>query len=243
MYRFLIILIIILLLFVFRKRSVKKYSWEDFQNRFSNTNGIVKIYDTDKIDKEQNFGCTKIQTTYDEIFTKKYSTPKMVKIYEDNCDEENSKLIDYCRPLTHGYEKYRGVTLRIQTSPWLYNSHFDGFDQAVITLHGHKRWLFFNLDKHFDTIEKERKFIKMIAGKNIDDVITHFIEPMGISYEIKDTRSGDHIRIPMGLYHLTESSETSGCIILNIPISKDDPELTRKFEELWPDWYTKGGTE
>ena len=47
----------------------------------------------------------------------------------------------------------------------------------------------------------------------------------------------------MGLYHLTESTETDGCIIINIPISKDDPELTLKFEELWPDWYTKGGTE
>lgn len=229
-----------MLIYFITKTRHRKYSWEDFSKKFRNQVGEIKIYNHKQLDEEQNFGTTKIKSKYKNIFDNKNGLPKMVKIAEDNCNQEEMKLIDYCRPLSHGYKKYGGLTLRIQTSPWLYNSHFDAMDQVVITLHGHKRWLFFYLDEQCQTTEEENKYMKMLAGKTIDEAVNEVLKPNNIKYTIKDTKNGDYIDIPKGLYHLTESNEKDGCIILNIKTSEEEPELTKKFYQLWPNWFVTG---
>ena len=72
------------------------------------------------------------------------------------------------------------MTIRIQTTPWKYSTHFDSYDQVIQVLYGQKIWLLFDLHNKFKTTKDELNFIKQICGKDIFEIVeitpTSYIE-------------------------------------------------------------------
>lgn len=234
---YLILLIIILIAIATYYHKLKnKYSWNSMKREFGELYGSVKCYDLNTHDEEQNFKYDELKMKYKEVFENEIGTPKMIKIEEDDCDKNDMKIIDYCRPLSHGYRTFKGLTIRIQTTPWKYSTHFDSYDQVIQVLYGQKIWLLFDLHNKFKTTKDELNFIKQICGKDIFEIESILKNKKGINCEIKVTKAGQSIYIPKGVYHVTQSSPNEGCIFMNIVTSHTDELLFHKFRELWPNW-------
>lgn len=205
--------------------------WSEFQKRFSHIIGEVKSYNLRQTGHERHYVCRKEVMPYRCVFEKEYRdelSTYMIKV-------TGGPLIDFVRPLVH---KKGTLKLKIQTSPWKYQAHFDCVNQWVHLLHGRKRWLLFKLN--FNDLEYERLFLDMYCGLGCA-AFMRVLEMYGIPYEVKNTFAGDVFFLPRGTYHLTENVGREGTILVNISdenIKNDD--VVKKFKSLWPYWSRLG---
>jgi len=229
---------IIIFLIVTRINNSGKYSWKEFNKHFGDLGGHVTFYDlTQQVDDEQNYKSYREYIPYSKLLNKEHREENytgMIKIVESKCTPSEMKLINYVKPVIKNSNSSETM-LRIQTSPWLYSTHFDCFDQFVYMLYGTKKWLLFNLT--FDDIEEEKRFLISIANKSIKEV-SEILNSNDISYETRITKPGDTFFLPEGVYHLVESGGLDGTIMVTSVTDKpQNKQLVEKFEYLWPKWF------
>ena len=140
--RVLVIILVVILLLYFVNTGHKKYSWEDFSNKFGNHVGEFGVYDLNKNTEECTYPDHKIIGTYDTIFNSQKSgnTTYMLKIAKSNATGAELDILNYVKPITDKYD-HDNVIVRIQTNPWRYAPHFDSMNQLAYMLSGTKKWI------------------------------------------------------------------------------------------------------
>lgn len=207
-----------------------RYSWYSFKKKFSDMEGPVKFFNLHETAGERHYVCTPQHIRYSEIFNNQYrdaSNTCMLKLTE-------GPLVDYARPVAGG--KPGAYTLKVQTSPWKYQPHFDCVAQWVHMLHGKKVWVLFDLPYEG---ELERTFLETNSGKGWRALV-QALTVEGIPYEVRHTKSGDVFHLPAGRYHLTENEGRQGTIFLNVADTEPEPHLVSRFKALWPHWSQTG---
>ena len=206
--------------------------WEEFRRTFYDMIGEVKSYNIRETSHtERHYKCRIEVMPYRYVFEKQYRdelSTYMIKV-------TSGPLLDFVRPRI---KKEGTLKLKIQTSPWRYQAHFDCVNQWVHMLHGKKRWLLFHLN--FDDVEYERLFLEMYKGLGCN-AFMRVLQMYGIPHDIKYTCTGDIFFLPRGTYHLTENVGHEGTIFVNVSdenIKMDT--ITQKFKTLWPLWWCTG---
>lgn len=228
----LLLFILLLLILILLPRS-KKYSWEDFSNRFRNCTGQIGVYDLTKKTIESTYAERKIKDKYNTVFNSKIpeNTTYMVKIAKSNAIGCELDILNYVKPITEKYET-DNIIVRIQTNPWRYAPHFDSVDQVAYMLHGTKRWILWNVD--FKNDNEAQSFLQDINNLNFEQMKT-YLTNRGISYETKTMKPHDSLYIKYGTWHYVENvNTTKGAIMLNLHMKKFDVETDYKFKKLWP---------
>ena len=226
------------LVFILKSKASAKYSWDDLAAKFSSGVGTVKHYDIGRYDDEQNVACVHVVERYRNLFQCPDGETRQIKIIEALANEDDMQIIDYVRPLADPYSCVEsGLVIRMQKGPWTHHAHFDAFNQHVLTLHGSKKWLLFDLDLGESKYKEELAFIHSTTGVPIDDIVEKHLKPNGIPYQIKTTHTGSALFIPRGRYHVTQNvGSDDRCIILNVHAEHADPRLLKKFQTFWPRW-------
>ena len=228
----LLLFILLLLILILLPRS-KKYSWEDFSNRFGNCTGEMGIYDITKKLIESSYEERTIIDKYNTIFNSKIpeNTSYMLKISKSNAKGCDLNILNYVKPITDKFET-RNITIRIQTNPWRYAPHFDSQDQIAYMLHGTKKWITWNVD--FKNDNEAQSFVQDINNLNFEQM-KMYLTNRGISYETKTLKPHDQLYIKYGTWHYVENINTTrGTIMLNLYIKNYDSETDYKFKKLWP---------
>ena len=121
-------------------------------------------------------------------------------------------------------------TVRICSSPWYFEAHFDCDTNQVIILHGAKRFLLFDIRDNLD-----KMYLNKIRGKNILES-KKILQSFGIKTTIRNIFAGETIHIPPNAYHKVESiGQSKFSVLLNINgnNSKYINSCSRKFDTLW----------
>lgn len=222
---------------MYRNRN-RKYSWEDFAEKFGNLEGKYAVYDHTLHQPETTDFLRFIKGKYNSFFNKHDDDPftYMIKLTHDNATEGEKKILDYVKPITDKEKNDLRVILRFQTNPWWHSSHFDTYDQKVVMIDGYKKWILFYPE--FKNIEEEKAFIKKTNGMKLVNLESH-LKNVGIPYQIKITGPGDTLHIKMGVYHATENENIGkGVVFLNFVLRISD-EFQEHFHELWPTKSTR----
>lgn len=226
-------IVLLLLILILLSRS-KKYSWEDFSNRFGNCTGEIGVYDLTEKTIESTYPSKKIIDTYDTIFKTKIpkDTTYMLKIAKSNAMGCELDILNYVKPITDKY-KNSNILLRIQTNPWRYAPHFDSFDQTAYMLSGTKKWILWNAD--FKSKDEALSFRDDVNNLNFEQMKV-YLTNKGISYETKIMKPHDSLFIKGGVWHYVENVNTTrGCIMLNLHGYNWSRELDYNFGDLWPE--------
>lgn len=228
----LLLFILLLLILILLPRS-KKYSWDDFSNRFRNCTGQIGVYDLTKKTIESTYAERKIKDKYNTVFNSKIpeNTTYMVKIAKSNAIGCELDILNYVKPITEKYET-DNIIVRIQTNPWRYAPHFDSMNQVAYMLYGTKKWIIWNVD--FKNDNEAQSFLQDINNLNFEQMKT-YLTNRGISYETKTLKPHDSLYIKYGTWHYVENVNTTrGTIMLNLHMKNFDFETDYKFKKLWP---------
>jgi hypothetical protein len=232
-----IILIIIVLMYLVRIRH-RKYSWEDFSNKFGNHVGEFGVYNLDKDTEESTYPDRKITGSYDTIFKsqKVGNTTYMLKIAESNATGAELDILNYVKPITDKYD-HDNVIIRIQTNPWRCAPHFDAMNQLAYMLSGTKKWILWNVE--FEDYKETLKFRDDINNLNFEQ-LQSYLTKRGISYETKVMKPYDTLYIKYGTWHYVENDNTTkGSIMLNIYLKNVSVKFDEDFMHLWPTQYKR----
>lgn len=233
-----VIIIVVLLVVVWwwSDNNRNRYSWNSFKKKFGDIEGPVKFFNLHETGAERHYVCTPQTVRYSEIFNTQYrdaSNTCMIKLTE-------GPLVDYARPAAGG--KPGAYTLKVQTSPWKYQPHFDCVSQWVHVLHGKKVWVLFDLPyEGAQQLALERTFLETHRGKGWRALV-EALTMEGIPHEVLHTKAGDVFYLPAGRYHLTENEGREGTIFVNVAEEEEgeDPALATRFQALWPHWSQTG---
>ena len=232
-----IALIVVLLLYLTRIRH-RKYSWEDFSNKFGNRVGEFGVYNLDKDTEECTYPDRKITESYDTIFKsqKVGNTTYMLKIAKSNATGAELDILNYVKPITDKYD-HDNVIIRIQTNPWRYAPHFDAMNQLAYMLSGTKKWILWNVE--FEDYKETLKFRDDINNLNFEQ-LQSYLTKRGISYETKVMKPYDTLYIKYGTWHYVENDNTTkGSIMLNVHFKDASVKFDEDFRHIWPTQYKR----
>lgn len=230
-----IIVVLILSFFVFRP---KKYSWNDFSNRFRDYTGEFGLYDLNKKTEECTYVTKKVTDKYNVIFNNKSNEniTYMLKLASNNANDKEMDLINYVKPLVEQYD-YANLIIRIQTNPWRFAPHFDAMDQIAYELHGEKKWLLWKVD--FNSPAQALAFRDDINNLNYEQ-LQMYLDKKNIKYIKKILKPHESLYIKRGTWHYVENiNKTRGCIMLNVHLKIVSKKIDDEFKILWPIQHTR----
>tara|TARA_B110000902_G_scaffold217147_1_gene250225 strand:- start:89 stop:817 length:729 start_codon:yes stop_codon:yes gene_type:complete len=232
-----IILFVISVLVVFIY-TPRKYSWDDFSNRFGNHVGKFGVYDLNSKTVESTYVTKHITDRYDTLFNCKRdeNITYMLKLASENATAEEMKIIQYIKPLIQEYE-HNNLIIRIQTNPWRYAPHFDAMDQITYMLHGEKKWIMWNVD--FEKSSDAISFRDDINNLNYEQ-LELYLKRNNIIYLKKIQKPHESIFIKRDTWHYVENiNKTKGCIMLNVHHPYYSSQINEKFKILWPTQFKR----
>jgi len=122
------------------------------------------------------------------------------------------------------------LTLRVCSSPWYFEAHFDCTINYVLLLHGAKRFLLFNMRNDIDS-----EYLNKIKNKSIHESNV-ILQNLGIRTTIIDVYAGEMFYLPPKVYHKVESIGNSNFSVLlnmNGKMSKGAEMCDKKFNKIW----------
>lgn len=222
-----ILLFVIVILLLWRRDNV----WEEFRQRFSDVEGDIKFYNLRETGDERHFLCTKHRLKYAEVF----DNPKRRDTSTCMIKAVDGPIVEHVRQRIAASPDDE-VTVKIQTSPWKYQAHFDCMDQMIHVLHGEKLWLLFDLAGRGD---EELELLEAHKGKGVREW-ANVLDDLGVPYELRRTKAGDRLFLAKGWYHVVENVGDRGVIFANVTLNEADVTLTERFRRLWPMWFVHG---
>lgn len=225
---FTVLIILLFVLLCLRRPN----EWEEFRQRFSDIEGDIKFYNLREVGDERHFLCRKHRLKYAEVF----DNPNRCDTSTCMIKAVDGPIVEHVRQRITASPK-DAVTVKIQTSPWKYQAHFDCVNQMIHVLHGEKLWLLFDLAGW--SHDEELELLEAHKGKGVREW-TNVLGDLGVPYELRRTKAGDRLFLAKGWYHVVENVGERGVIFANVSLDEADVTLTERFRRLWPMWFVHG---